>query len=94
MDTYLLCHVIPPLGKKFLENTLVHFLVCSTFPRWVNRNEGQFRVNWVALHYRFRRQNWLFVFTLPRIGIQFIVFEAHSESDFHSCGVIRKAGGG
>ena len=74
---YIRVNIITLLGEEFLGNTLVRFLVCSMFHWCLNRTEVQFRRPGWRYIIIFAVKKWLFVFTLPRSGIQIIVFEAH-----------------
>ena len=47
------CHI---LGEKFLGNTRMRFLVCSSFPPLKNQTVLEFPVDWVASRWRCRRQ--------------------------------------
>ena len=56
MDTYLLRHRARLYWGKSLGNTLVAFLVCSSFPPLKNQTLLEFLVNQVAPHYHSRCQ--------------------------------------
>ena len=65
--TYLQGHIILPCGQKFLGNTPVGFLVCSTFLRLINQSVLQIRVNWTALCFHFRRRILAFHIHTPTL---------------------------
>ena len=67
---------------KVLGNTPLRFLVSSTFFRMINQSVLELGVKRVNLPCHSWRQNWIFVFTLPSSGIQFIVFEAQFRYKF------------
>ena len=54
--TYLLRRLSRLLGEKFLGNTRVWFLVCSSFPPLLSQTVWEFLVGWVAPNYRFQRR--------------------------------------
>ena len=58
--TYLLRRYFHLLGEKFLGNTRVWFLACSSFPPLKSQSVLEFLVDWVAPHYRSDRQKLAF----------------------------------